>query len=196
MGVQTTGGYKKAQKGGGSSGGQILFVPAAGVTVRFMVSDMSDPTGWIAYKEFWDQENRQYVIVTDDNEHLIPDGVWPSTRYLAAAIKTEDNRVVAVKLPQTLADNVAAIAERYKEKKKLELNEFDVELAKEGEGQSTTYMAIPDGVSEVDLDAYDLPDLIGILQGFVDAQASKNVEPDIDDDEDVPAPKIPLRKKK
>lgn len=184
MAVRTKTGFKKQSKGDSKGGaGRILFVPAGGVVVRFLAG----PHKWESFEEFWDGSS--YVVLTDDNEDQVPEGRRPSVRYLAPVIDVKNNRVVAVKLPYTLAEKIALMEEKY-EKKGWELTDYDIELQKEGSGTDTTYEALFDEKSDIDLDNYELPDLHALIEAQT-APKAEDVEPDIDDDEDV----APVKKK-
>lgn len=186
MAVRTKTGFNKKAKGGGSGGSsRVLYVPKAGVVVRLLAG----PHKWESFEEFWDGSS--YVILTDENEDQVPEGRCPSVRYLAPAVDVKQNRVVAVKLPYTLAEEIVALEEKY-EKKGWELTDYDIELQKEGEGTDTVYRALFDEKSDIDLDAYPLPDLHAIIDELTAPKATAEAE--IEDDTDVS--ETPVRAKK
>lgn len=193
MAVLLKKGFKKTAKSGGNGGGagRVLYIPKAGVTVRFLAG----PTGWVSFEQFWD--GSKYTVVTEENQDQIPlrANGYPatSTRYLAPAIDKANNRVVAVQLPYTLANKISLMEEKY-EKKGWEITDYDIELSKEGEGTDTTYEAIFDEKSDLDLTQYELPN----LEALVEEMAAPKAEPvaaEIEDDTDTEeAPAAPVKK--
>lgn len=195
MVVKIKKGFKKTAKGGGNGGGagRVLYIPKTGVTVRFLTG----PTGWVSFEQFWD--GGKYTVVTEENQDEIPlrSNGYPatSTRYLAPAIDKSNNRVVAVQLPYTLANKIALMEEKY-EKKGWEITEYDIELSKEGEGTDTTYEALFDEKSELDLSLYELPDLEALIEEMAAPKAAP-VAAEIDDDtdtDDEPKEAAPVKK--
>jgi hypothetical protein len=190
MGVKASAGYKKTSRS--SSGpSNVTFVPASGISVRFLTG--SD--GWVEFKEFW--LDGKPIILTEENEHLVPEDKWPSTLYLAAALDTAQNRVVAIKLKKSLADKIVTMEEAYSEKKGWELTDYDLELGKTGSGMDTTYNALFEGAEKVDISRYEVPDLFAILGALISPEKAEAQESDIETDTEVEAPvkkKIVVRK--
>jgi hypothetical protein len=186
--------FNKKGEGKSRSRNQVLFVPTAGVTVRFLTPS----TDWVWYQEYWDNALKQYVVATEENESEYEDRddpIWPSNRYLAAAVNISDNRVVAVKLPKTLADDIKAMEEKYEEKKGWSLSDYDLELSKEGTGQDTSYRVLFEEASNLDISRYEIPDLFKILEAMIDPDAVEGGS-EIEDDNAEDTPKTPAPKKK
>lgn len=183
MGVKASAGYKKTSRSS-SSTSNVVFVPAGGISVRFLTGS----EGWVEYKEFW--LDGKPIILTEENEDLIPEGKWPSTLYLAAALDTANNRVVAIKLKKSLADKIVSMEEKYFDKKGWELTDYDLELSKEGSGMDTTYNALYEGAEKVDVSRYEVPNLFEILTALITPAKAEADESDIDDDDSDDEPKV------
>ena len=167
----------------------LQFVPEDGITVRFL----TDSDNWVWYQEYWDPALNKYVVATEENEDDYDErDIWPSNRYLAAAVRTDDNRVVAVKLTKTLADNIKMQEEHYAKKNK-RLTDYDLALSKSGKGTDTTYHVMFEGFDDLDVSRYDVPDLFKVLESMLDTEDEGS--DNIDDDNDVEeTPKAPVKK--
>jgi hypothetical protein len=185
--VGTIGSLKKQlEKGGGSTGaGRLQWIPANGsITVRFL----TEPDGWANYLEHYDKGIRSYFPCTGDNDcegcKARGEDDWaPSSRYLANALDTEKDRVVALKLPKDLVTRLVARYEKYDT-----LMDRDYELSRIGTGKDDTfYDATPEPASARKLTKYQLVDLEDVLQDAYNAVWNPTGavdDPAADDDDD------------
>lgn len=173
---------KKTLKGGGNP--NIRTIPGEdALTVRFLTST----DDWHGYYEHWLSDG-PVPCTTDDCEGCASDDEEErrkSFRYLANAYVVDDQKVRAVKLPKSLAEQLVAYQTKYKT-----LMDRDYDLTKTGSGMTgTKYMAAPDAPSKMKLSRFDdkLLDLGDVLQSMLD---------DEDDDDVDEAPKSKPKKSK
>jgi hypothetical protein len=176
--------FKKTSKGGGGGARFATRIPKEPdtITVRFL----KDVTGWVWYDQVWDQGLKRYVVLTEENTEQY-DALQPQRRYLAPAVDTKENRVIALELPKSLAKQVENIAAR----KKGSCTGGDIELWKTGSGTDTEYFSEWQGFETLDLDKYTVPDLWKIVEEMVegtgageDDNGDSSIEDDTDDDDD------------
>lgn len=183
----------KEKKSGSAGAGRIQFIPkTGGITVRFQ----TDSEEWQWYEEYWDTALNKPVLATEENEDEYAErGIRASIRYLAAAINVADNRAMAIKLPYSLAQDVKAMEEKYL-KKGWKLTDYDVELSREGESTDTTYRAMFDGQTELDLSRYKVVDLFQLLLDQLDPQenSAEAIDNDDEDDEEETKAAEPVKK--
>lgn len=141
------------KKGGGSTTTYIKFVPEDGLVVRFL----TEPEEWFGYQEYYDAENKMYVPMTEGE--ILPDGVRPAFRYLTNALIVNEDTVVPLKLPKTLANLLMISYEKHNT-----LQDRNYELDKHGTGIDTTYVSTPEAPSKLNLSKYDLHDLNEVLE--------------------------------
>ena len=164
----------KASLKKGSSGGYLARVPKdSGITVRFL----EEPDNWIEYFEFYDEAEKAYYPLSEGGPE--PEGDQSvSKRFLANAVDTADNRVIALVLPKSLAQSLMKKYDKYST-----ILDRDYELSKDGTGFDTTYDAIPEPPSKMNIAKFEPFDLIKVLE----AQLPGDDEDD-DDEEEAPKP--------
>lgn len=158
------------------TGGNISFIPKDGIVVQFL----TDTDEWLAFFEYWNGDS--YTVVA--NESDAPAEVSTSIRYLASALDVKQNRVIAIKLPYTLAESIATIADKYHAKREWDLTDYTLELSKEGSGMNTTYNVLFEEKADIDLGQYTLPDLEAIVAEAASPKSNEASVDDIDNDED------------
>lgn len=171
------------KRGGGSNETWIKGIPADGIVIRFL----TEPEQWFGYYEWFDKDNKQFIPMAEGE--ILPDGIKPSFRYLATALDIENDRVIPIKLPKTVANSLMLKYEKYGS-----LGDRSYELEKFGEGLDTTYDVSPQAPSPLAIEKYELLDLESILiaaraKALGESQAEEPFPAtDLDDDDDVATP--------
>ena len=130
----------------------IRFIGPDGLIVRFA----SEIYEGVKFGEYWDNENKTWK--PEDDEVSPPADSNISRRWLLPALEIEDsgegNRIIAVKLPKTIVDQLLGYAERFGT-----IMDRDYILEKSGQGKErTTYRAMADSRMKRSLAKHDVPD--------------------------------------
>ncbi|CAB5220319.1 hypothetical protein UFOVP238_24 [uncultured Caudovirales phage] len=146
---------QRMERKGGGDGLPIVRVKKDGpITVRFL----SEPTEWSVYDEYYDPEARKSYVVHPGQ--FAPAQVKVTSRYLANVLLVDDDKVLALMMPTTLAQR---IYNRWSVSKNNTIMDRDFELARMGEGLNTTYMESPEAPHRRALEKYELLDLEDII---------------------------------
>jgi hypothetical protein len=171
-----TGSIKKmrASLKSGGGGNFITFIPEDGITVRFL----AEPDQWVKFMEHYDEG---YFPCVEGSCPGCANRNKPSKRYVAPALDIEEDKVIILKVPSTLATRLMAKFDRYET-----LMDRDYELTRMGSGLDTEYDAETMPPTKLRLSKYELPDL---EQALVDAYANafgdgNDADDDDDDDEE------------
>lgn len=166
---------KSSLKSGSSN--YLERIPDGERTVRFL----TEPTEWIDYSEHYDEINKFFPCVVGECPSCL-EGNKPSGRYLTAALDRDEDKVIPLVLPKSLAGILTRRYDRYQT-----LLDRDYILEREGQGFDTSYDATPEAPSKIRLSKYDLPDLWALLEAqLLDAD---NDDDDDDDEEETPVAK-------
>lgn len=174
---------KKSLKNTGGGGNFLTRVSKDGLTVRFL----TEPDQWIEYYEHFDDE-RKFYPCSDDCPGC-KDNNRPSKRYLVRALDRNDNKVVGLVLPGTLAKTLTDVMyEKFST-----LLDRDYELIRTGEGMNDTrYTTVPESPKSVRLSRYsadkpvDSGDLMEMLEeSYNRAFDMDDEDADTDSDEDL-----------
>lgn len=168
---------KRKERGGGLS-----FIGENGLNVRFLL----EPEEWTRYSEAYSPSMRKGWPVPNGEEVEVDDAKV-SLRYAATALDIDNDRVIVVKLPISLADLLSARAE-----KRGTLLDVDLEIYKSGEGLNTVYGFDVIDKTDRDLDKYedDLPDPGKILaKEYLSVWGEDDDDEDDDEEEEAPKPK-------
>lgn len=181
--------FKAALKQGGGAS-YMQRIPEEGRQVRLL----QEPPDWVRFFEWFDESAGHYKIVTSEMEEegVIPDGDTISKRFLVSAWDYDEEAVIPLALPASLAK---ALDKRYDRNQTLLDRDYD--LTREGQKKKTEYEAFDDGpstfkievdgemvkVKEEDMDEMVL-DLEEIVQALVDDQEEGDGDSDDDDDDD------------
>lgn len=172
---------KKSIKSGGRKD-TIANIPEEGIQVRFL----TEPTEWFEYFEHYDdtRSGSYYFPCSEGCEFCAENpNARASKRYLVSAVDTEDNRVLALKLPLSVASSLMKKYDRYQT-----IMDRDYYLSKEGSGLDTEYDITPEPPSKFNVAKFDLIDAEAILTSALDDGGD-----DVDDD-DEPEDDEPVRK--
>lgn len=136
-------------------GGFIKRITPDGVIVRFL----QEPENWLNYAEHYDGESYVLCSNQDDCEGCL-ERHKKTHRYLAPAIdRTDNNRVVSLKLPVTLTNQLVNRYEKWGT-----VTDRDYELSSSGSGKDTTYVVDYQPPTKMNLAKYDVPDLEEVLE--------------------------------
>ena len=144
----------ESKGGGGDSLPIVRIKKDQPLLVRFL----TEPTEWSTYDEYYDPEERKSYVVHPGQS--APAEVRLASRYLANVLLVDDDKVLALMMPQTLAQRIYA---RWTLSKKDTICDRDFELARMGEGLKTTYMEAPEAPHERPLTKYTLLDLEDVI---------------------------------
>ena len=189
----------ESKGGGGDSLPIVRIKKDQPLLVRFL----TEPTEWSTYDEYYDPEERKSYVV-HPGQHA-PAEVRLASRYLANVLLVDDDKVLALMMPQTLAQRVYA---RWTMSKKDTICDRDFELARMGEGLKTVYMEAPEAPHERPIAKYTLLDLEDVIarmnqapgQPQVARHTSAEVEADTesiydnDEADEAPAPRASSRR--
>jgi hypothetical protein len=150
---------EKVSAGGGPS--MITFVPDESkgtLTVRFL----TEPEEWIGYREVYDPIKRRYwPVPPDDSMPGTPDpDVRVSKRFLANAVDRATDRVIAIKLPASLVEQLIIRYDRFST-----ILDRDYILGRSGSGLDTDYYCDPEPPTKAKTDKYNPMDLNQVLVG-------------------------------
>lgn len=165
---------KASLKKGGSS--FIKNVPKdGGITVRFMI----EPEDFIEYKEYYSEtmEPRFFPEIDGMDPDIVADLRAPSKRWLACAVDTDENKVIAIKLPMSLVDSLMKKHDKYHT-----ICDRDYELVRDGDGFDTTYEAIPEAPKKRNMGRYQALDLLQVLEDSVPDELKADTGDEDDDD--------------
>lgn len=163
---------KSLKKSGGDS--YLKRISEGSINVRFL----TEPSEWIDYSEHYDSVRNYYPCTTTDCDGC-NQSLRPSSRYLANALDRDDDKVVPLVIPKTLAQSLLKKYDKY-----TTLLDRDYELSREGTGQNdTVYDATPEAPTRIKgLSGYETLDLMELLN----AQLEDDDDSDSDDDDEVP----------
>lgn len=168
---------KSQLKKGGGGAGFFTRIPSEGsLTVRFM----TEPDGWVMFYEHYDQERKFYPCADDCPG--CAEGDRPSQRYLVNAIDQDENKVIPLVLPKTLASNVLKKYDKW-----ATVTDRDYELSRTGDGRDTEYDVIPETPTRINLNRYEELDLWSLVEGQLQ---------DEDDEDDEDEEERPVKKKR
>lgn len=168
-------------------GGGPQRVPSEGsIQVRFL----TEQDGWAAFTEIYDPTARTYrpMLVGE----TLPDDVRPTSRYLAPVLLRESSgdRVVPLKMARMLAQSVVRRGEKYGT-----ITDRDMILSSYGKGLETRYEVDTEPPSKCNLAAYELPDLVVVLEeqaGIIRDDAEPTDNDDLIDSETAPVKSPPV----
>lgn len=171
----------KRSSGGGNN---IWSVKADDdMQVRFL----TEPDEWFGFQEYWDDENKGFVPVAEGEE--IPEEARLSLRYLASAVKLDDNRVIAVKMPKTLTNKLLTRYDKYGT-----IMDRDYDLIRSGKGLDTEYDVANEGPSKFNYKKYKPLNLLSLLEA--EWESAHGIVSDDEDEEPRPKKKKPKKKAK
>lgn len=175
-------------KGGGDGLPIVRIKKDQPLLVRFL----TEPTEWSVYDEYFDPEAKKSYVVHPGQ--FAPAEVRVTSRYLANVLLVEDDKVMALMMPQTLAQRIYS---RWSVSKKNTITDRDFELFRMGEGLKTTYMESPEAPHERHLDKYDLLDLEDIIARMEAAPGSpKTASTAAQDNDDIYDDEAPARNRR
>ena len=160
----------------GSGGAQwIKFISKEeDLVVRFL----TEPEEWVGYEEVFDEEARMYrPLVEGEDGDALGGKYGPSKRTLTNALDVEEDRVVALKLPISLANK---LVERANKRGTITDRDFELSVTS---GKRTEYNYEPLDKEFVELSDYELLDLEQVLIDTYMRAMDEN-DDDIDDDDD------------
>lgn len=162
----------------GSGGGSYLSrIPAdASLTVRFL----TEPTEWIAYFEYYDAEQKKFFPSVEG----VQTQERPAARYLANALDVVESRVIPLVMPKSVAASLLKKYDKY-----ATLLDRDYELSRSGAGLETEYDVTPEPPTKMNLDRYDLLDLMGLLESQLEDVPVNSDDDDEDEEDDKPVKK-------
>lgn len=137
-------------KGGNSS--RITNIPTEGLLVHFT----SEVDEWIGYWRYYDPTSKRYVPMEESER--APEGCRSQYRYVAQALDVNNDTMIALDIPSSLAETLSVITERYGT-----IMGRDFLIVRSGTGLDTSYQALPEDKIKRPLHAYepiDLPDLL------------------------------------
>lgn len=177
---------KRFAKKSGGGGTYPTRIPKDGyLSVHFL----EEPTEWYEFAQYYNQAESKFEIATEENEEKYEElGIRASVRFLANAINTETQEVIAVELPLTIVKTLVAFYER-----KGSLLEYNFDLSREGTGRDTEYQANSDGKELIDLDRFKKKDLHAIILAMANKDSEEEVSADIEDDDDDDEDEAPAR---
>lgn len=147
-------------------GNFIRRVPKEDVLVVRFLSEPDGENGFVRYETAYDPDLRRSYIVTEGTEP--PKDHTVSTRYLAAVLDVEEDKVIPLELAKTM---VSKIIVRYD--KRGTIMDRNYELFRTGEGRETEYYCDPGDMTKIKLDKYDVPDLEAVLEEMVEQQEAE-----------------------
>lgn len=158
-------------KKGGGGGSYLTRIPSDGsLTVRFL----TEPTEWIAYFEYYDAEQKRFFPSVEG----VQTQERPAARYLANALDINENRVIPLVMPKSVAASLLKKYDKY-----ATLLDRDYELSRSGAGLDTEYDVTPEPPTKMNLERYDLLDLMGLLESQLE-DVPVNSDDDDEDEED------------
>ena len=162
------------KKGGGEH--YMKRVPSDdSITVRFL----TEPEEWFEFLEYFSEEHKFFPAVEGMDPDFVADLNSPSKRWLSAAVDVSDNNVISLVLPKSLAQSLIKRYDKYKT-----IMDRDYELTREGSGFDTTYDAIPEVPTKMNLNRFTPPDLLEVLNAAIPAALGGGGGDDEDDDDD------------
>ena len=167
---------RSSVKKGSGSGSFLSRIPAdASLTVRFL----TEPTEWIAYFEYYDAEQKRFFPSIEG----VQTQERPAARYLANALDVVESRVIPLVMPKSVAASLLKKYDKY-----ATLLDRDYELSRSGAGLETEYDVTPEPPTKMNLDRYDLLDLMGLLESQLE-DVPVNSDDDEDEEDDKPVKK-------
>ena len=161
---------RSSVKKGGGGASYLTRIPSdASITVRFL----TEPTEWIAYFEYYDAEQKRFFPSIEG----VQTQEKPSARYLANALDVAESRVIPLVMPKSVAASLLKKYDKY-----ATLLDRDYELSRSGAGLDTEYDVTPEPPTKMNLERYDLLDLMGLLEAQLeDVPVNDNDEDDEDE---------------
>lgn len=166
---------RKTSKGGGGEG-FITYIGEDGLMLRLL----AEPDEWWGYTEHYDDVLGSFPCVEGDC-HGCANGDKGAFRYLVPAVGREDDKVLIVKVPKSLAQDLVTKYDRRKT-----LLDRDYFLYKEGTGKNNTRYKVDDeDTSKFNFGKYKVPNLGAALVASWDRVFGDGEE---EDEEEVAAP--------
>lgn len=142
----------------GEGGFLTRNVPKDGITVRIL----QEPTDWVGFRQHWDDvTGRPYPHAAVDCPGCADGDSKPSKKYLVNAVDIAEDKVVALVIPQSAAQQ---IFNRFEKDGTVTSRNFEID--RQGEGKmNTKYFVSPEPESKMRLNKYEdqLHDLLEIL---------------------------------
>lgn len=165
---------RKTSKGGGGEN-YITFITEDGITVRLL----AEPDGWWGFDEHYVEALGGFFPCIEGNCAGCDAGAGASFRYLVPAVNREDDKVIILKVPKSLANDMVAKYDR-----RHTLLDRDYFFSRVGTGKNnTTYKVDDEDKTRFNASKYELPDLEASLVSAWERVF--NTEDDEDDDEDM-----------
>lgn len=164
----------KASKKGANS--NMWSIPEAGIIVRFL----DEPEDWFGYTRYYDEENQGYVPMIDGER--APSGARTQFRFVANAVKVEDDKVIAFDMPKSMGAAMNKYYDKYGT-----LLDRDYDFSKSGSGLQTEYAVAPDSKEPKKLSKYEKLNLEDVLMTQRDATLSDGSGGTDTADDDAPA---------
>jgi len=174
-----------------AGGGGQSFIKYVG-DESFVVRFITEPDEWVGYDEYFDDSSRRFVPMEEGE--VLPEDEKSSRRYLCEAIIIEEDEVVPLKLPKSLAGDLYDTM-----KLTGSIIDRDFTLARTGKGLNTEYKNFPSAPSERNFDKYERINLMEVLQSARDDALGLTAGPfdddDVDDDDGDEPEEKPVAKK-
>lgn len=157
------------------SGGFIGFIPKEGsLTIRFL----TEPEEWVSFTEVFDPVLQKGYPLPEEGQPGYDEELRQSKRYLANVLDVENDKVIALQMPKTLANQIVIRYEKYDT-----IMDRDYELMRDGAGKDTTYMATPEAPTTRKLAKYENShlDLEEVLEKAYNAVWDADADEDDDD---------------
>lgn len=189
MGINIKGGeagnIKKLKSDLKKSSGGGTWVKSIPKDEELKVRFLTEPSEWFKYEEHYIEDVNYFPCTGDDCPGCAAmkkdKKARSSRRYLANALDVENERVVPLKLPATLANRLVSRFERYGT-----LMDRDYVLIREGSGTNTVYDADTEPKSKRAVSKYDLLDLEKVLVEQFEDAFGEDGDDDSDDGDDEP----------
>lgn len=135
-----------------NSNSNMWSIPEAGIIVRFL----DEPEDWFGYSRYYDEDASMYVPMVEGER--APQGARQQYRFVANAVKVDDDRVIAFDMPKSMGSAMHKYYDKYGT-----LLDRDYDFSKSGSGLQTEYAVAPDAKEPKKLTKYDKLDLEDVL---------------------------------
>lgn len=143
------------------------------LNVRFL----TEPDEWYEYHEYFTEKDKFFPATEGMDPDVVRELGNPSKRFLCQAVDIDENAVIPLVLPKSLAQSLMKKYDKYQT-----LMDRDYELVREGTGFDTTYEAIPEAPTKFNARKFELIDLLEVLEAQVPKDDDEDDEDDLDDD--------------
>lgn len=157
------------------------------LNVRFL----TEPDEWYEYYEYFTEKDKFFPATEGMDPDVVRELGNPSKRFLCQVVDIDENAVVPLVLPKSLAQSLMKKYDKYQT-----LMDRDYELVREGTGFDTTYEAIPEAPTKFNARKFELLDLLEVLEAQIPKDEDYDededdldddlLDDDDDDDDDVP----------